>query len=249
MPGPNAAFEAPWRAGWRGARANLLPAIVLQIAALALVLAYYRHPPTHAAINELADWHRRLGVRFGIVSTGLFGGLVPFFYLRSRRATRDRFTWAGGLALTMFWSYKGLEVDIWYRVLAHFVGESASPLTIATKTVFDQFVYCPVFAVPVTVLVYDWIEARFAFGSIWADIRAGGWYRRRVLPVLISNLGVWVPAVCIIYALPTPLQLPLQNLVLCFFTLLLAHVMPAAPTRLASSPPEESNRPAGAGRR
>jgi hypothetical protein len=59
-----------------------------------------------------------------------------------------------------------------------------------------------------------------------ADIRAGGWYRRRVLHVLISNLGVWVPAVCIIFALPTPLQLPLQNIVLCFFSLLLAHVMP-----------------------
>jgi hypothetical protein len=45
-----------------------------------------------------------------------------------------------------------------------------------------------------------------------------------VLPTLIANFGVWVPAVAIIYALPTPLQLPLQNLVLCFFTLLLAHL-------------------------
>jgi hypothetical protein len=42
--------------------------------------------------------------------------------------------------------------------------------------------------------------------------------------MLISNLGVWVPTVCIIYALPSALQLPLFNLVLCFFTLLLAHL-------------------------
>jgi hypothetical protein len=68
---------------------------------------------------------------------------------------------------------------------------------------------------------------------------AGGqWYRRKVLPVLISNLGVWVPTVCIIYALPTALQLPLQNLVLCFFTLLLAHVMPGGePTPAAPLEP------------
>jgi hypothetical protein len=41
---------------------------------------------------------------------------------------------------------------------------------------------------------------------------------------MIANIAVWIPAVAIIYALPTALQLPLQNLVLLFFTLLLAHL-------------------------
>jgi hypothetical protein len=31
--------------------------------------------------------------------------------------------------------------------------------------------------------------------------------------------------VCAIYALPLPLQLPLFNLVLCFFTLMLTHMV------------------------
>jgi hypothetical protein len=33
-----------------------------------------------------------------------------------------------------------------------------------------------------------------------------------------------MPAVLLIYTMPTPLQLPLQNLVLCFYTLLVAHL-------------------------
>ena len=33
--------EAPWRAGLRAARAHLIPGLVLQAVALALVLAYY----------------------------------------------------------------------------------------------------------------------------------------------------------------------------------------------------------------
>ncbi|HVU33086.1 MAG TPA: hypothetical protein VHE61_06605 [Opitutaceae bacterium] len=219
-----AAIEAPWRAGLRGARANLGAGLALQLAALALVLAYYRHAPTHAAVDALATLHRRAGIGFGIVSTGLFGGLIPFVYLRLRTSTRDRFTWSAGAALTAFWAYKGIEVDLWYRLLAYVVGEGHDARTIAIKTFLDQFVYCPAFAVPVTVLVYAWVETRFSLRPVIADWRTGGWYRRQVLPVLISNLGVWVPAVCIIYALPTALQLPLQNLVLCFFTLLLAHV-------------------------
>lgn len=216
--------EAPWRAGWRGARANFWPGLALQAVALTLVVAYYRHDATRAAMERLAAFRAETGVAFAMISTGLFGGLIPLLWLKSRPRTLARHTWREGAALTAFWTYKGWEIDLLYRLLARTVGETPDLPTIIVKMAFDQFVYCPLFAVPVTVLVYAWAGS-FDGRAVWADVRAGGWYRRRVLPVLISNLGVWVPTVAIIYALPTPLQLPLQNLVLCFFTLLLAHVM------------------------
>ncbi len=85
-------------------------------------------------------------------------------------------------------------------------------------------VYCPAFAVPFTVLVYTLGEQNFSLSAVWQDFRSPGWYARRVLTPLISNLGIWLPSVAIIYSLPSPLQLPLQNLVLIFFTLILAHL-------------------------
>ncbi|HYP18395.1 MAG TPA: hypothetical protein VEQ65_14380 [Opitutus sp.] len=223
MSSPKEDEEAPWRAGLRSARANLLPGFVLQLAAVALVVAYYRHEPTRAVLTKLADFRTEVGVPFAILSTGFFGGLLPVLYLRARRATRGHYSAAQGAALTLFWAYKGFEVDLLYRLLARYVGEGHDVATIATKTVFDQFIYCPTIAVPVTVLLYEWVATRFDHGAVASDVRRGGWIRRRVIPVLISNLAVWLPAVCIIYSLPTPLQLPLQNLVLCFFTLLVAH--------------------------
>jgi hypothetical protein len=225
MPNAPAAAEPPWRAGVRAARATALPGFVLQALALALVVAYYRHPKTHAMVEALSRLHDHAGLTFSIISTGLCGGLVPLLYLKARQSSRSLFTWAGGAVLVAFWSYKGLEIDLWYQLQAHWFGELPNATTIATKTFFDQFIYCPLFAVPVTVIIYDWVESNLATKRVIADIRTDHWYHRRVLPVLISNLGVWIPAVCIIYALPTPLQLPLQNIVLCFFTLLLAHVM------------------------
>lgn len=216
--------EPPWQAGLRGARANLVPALVLQAVALAVVLAYYHHAPTRAAFEQLMAFRARAGLAFGIMSTGLFGGVLPFFYLRTNRASRSQYGWRQVLLLTVFWGYKGLEIEIWYRILAHVVGEGHDAATIVAKSFLDQFVYCPAFAVPLTVLVYKWNAVNFNLRAVWADLRAPGWYGRSVLPTLIANLGVWVPAVAIIYALPTPLQLPLQNLVLFFFTLLLAHL-------------------------
>lgn len=217
--------EAPWRAGLRGARANVWPGFALQLAALGLVLAYYHHDVTRAALTRVAEFRDGTGFGFGMMTTGLFGGLIPFLYLRLRRGNALRYTWAQGAALTAFWTYKGFEVELFYRTLARVIGSDASASTIATKMFVDQFIYCPLIAVPPTALLYQWVESHFDVAGVWADVRRGQWYRRRVLPVLISNLGVWVPAVCIIYALPTPLQLPLQNLVLCFFTLVLAHML------------------------
>lgn len=214
--------EPPWRAGLRSARANVWPGFVLQAAALAMVLAYYRHEPTRVALGEIAHLRERIGVAFSMASTGFFGGLLPVIYLRSRAATRSHMTLAQGAVFTAFWTYKGLEVDVFYRLLARFVGEGNDVATIAIKTAIDQFVYCPLLAVPATVVVYEWALAGFDGSRIAADMRTPGWVRRRVLPVLISNVGVWLPTACIIYSLPTPLQLPLQNLVLCFFTLLVA---------------------------
>jgi hypothetical protein len=217
--------EAPWHAGLRAARAHLVPGLVLQACAIMLVVAYYRYPPAHAALEALAAFRERTGWLYGIVATAIFGGVLPFAYMKLDPATRDRYTPAQGAFFLMFWAYKGFEVDLWYRVLNVVVGPGHGPAAVATKMFLDQFVYCPIWAVPSETLLFAWCETRFDAARVKADFRAKGWYARRALPLLVGNLGVWLPAVCAIYALPLPLQLPLFNLVLCFFTLMLLHMV------------------------
>ena len=77
MPAETAHRELPWKAGLRGARANLLPGFVLQVTALAIVLAYYHHAPTRAVFEQLTVFRAETGFASGIVSTALFGGLLP----------------------------------------------------------------------------------------------------------------------------------------------------------------------------
>jgi len=217
--------DAPWRSGLRGARANLWPGVVLQVFALCLVLGYYYEPGVHHALSRLLEIRQRTGIAFSIASTALFGGVLPSAYIafiRRNRSEDRSLLLLQGLSLTAFWAYKGFEVDLWYHLQAHVVGSGHEVMTIVVKVFLDQFVYCPVLAVPLTVLVYQAVEGRFDWAGLVADVKAPSWYRRRVLPVLISNLGVWVPAVAVIYCLPTALQLPLQNIVLCFYTLIVA---------------------------
>jgi hypothetical protein len=220
--------EAPWRSGLRGARANLPAGAALVLASLVLVLGYYRQAGVHRALARIVDLRQSAGLPFAMVSTALFGAVLPLLYLHFSRRTAAAvpgYRLGQGLCLTAFWAYKGIEVDFWYRLQAHWVGAGHDAATIAVKVFLDQFVYCPAFAVPVTAAVYEIVHGWPDQKSIVADLRAPGWYRRRALPVLIANAGVWIPAVAVIYALPTSLQLPLQNIVLCFYTLILVHQM------------------------
>lgn len=210
--------------GLRGARANFIPGLILQLVALAVALAYYFYEPVRLLLERLSDFRAHTGFLYSFVATGIFGGVLPCLYLWLQPATRGRYNFKQSAALCLFWAYKGIEVDLWYRFLVILVGADHHVGTVVTKMVLDQFVYCPIFAVPVTVLVYAWIETGFDGRTVWNDAAAPRWYQRRAVPNLISNIGVWVPTVCIVYALPTTLQIPLFNLVLCFFTLLLAHV-------------------------
>lgn len=218
--------------GLRGARANLVPGLVLQTFALALVLGYYFAPGVAEALSRLASLRERMGVSYAMISTALFGGLIPWIYIRLNPTTRARYTAIQGLGLIAFWAYKGFEMHWLYGGLAELFGHDNNFTTVVKKVLVDQFVYCPLLAVPGMWLGYTWVENRFALRPIVESIRRPGWMMRELVPVLIANFGVWMPTVSIIYTLPTVLQLPLENLVLCFFTLMLAH-MAQADTRSA----------------
>lgn len=217
-------IPAPLRDGLAAARANLLPGIVLTLFAVGLLLAYRYHPPTHDVMQRLGEVKQAWGWPFVMISTALFGGLIPGLVQRMRPKLRHTMPWAAVGFLTLFWAYKGVEVELLYRLQAQWFGDNREPVTLVKKIVVDQGIYCPLWAVPTTVLPYAFKDCGFSLSRTLKPIgRLGllGWYQNRVVPVVISNAAVWVPAVCVIYCLPLSLQLPVQNLVLCFWSLLL----------------------------
>lgn len=226
--------DSPLRKSLRAARANLVSGLALQAFAAALVAAYYLHAPSRAALERLAAFRTEIGLPFALVSTAIFGALVPVAVLSLRSATRGRYGFAQMAVLIVYWAYKGAEVSIFYAFQARVFGEGRDVATVALKTFNDQFIYCPLFAAPVTWLVYAWLEHGFSGAHIASEWRRPRWYGRCVMPLLVTTWGVWLPAVAIIYLLPTALQLPLQNVVLCFFTLLVIF-MTRRPTEGGSS--------------
>ena len=198
---------------------NRLPAFFLWLFGIVLIVGYYQSPRAASVLDTLGEFRWQHGFLFSLLSTALFGGLIPAMLpaLLGRPEPPMNFIYLS--SATLFWAGKGLEIDLFYRLQARWFGEAASLDVILSKTVVDQFLYVPLIGVVNIVLFYLWRENGFSFTRSWAAL-GPQWYVRRVLPLLISNWVVWIPAVALIYALPLALQLPIQNLILCFWVLI-----------------------------
>lgn len=210
-------FQTAWATGVRAARANRIPAMILWLFGIALITNYFLVAPATQLLDSVGELKTRIGLLFSMVSTGLFGGLIPglIAWLLHRSTTRNEIATS-----TLFWAYKGLEIDLFYRLQAFLFGDQLDLQTVAVKTLCDQLVMVPLIGVPNVILFYLFREQ----GYSWSRFRRAlgpGWYRNRVLPVLIANWTIWLPAVVMIYCLPLALQLPVQNLILCFWVLIL----------------------------
>lgn len=216
----------------------MLPGLVLQAFAIALVAAYYFHAPTRAALDSLAAVKSRFGFAYSMLSTALFGGAIPYLYMRLHPRTRAVTPRTHGPFYLAFWAYKGFEVDLFYRIQGWLFGNQPTLATIAKKVVVDQFVYCVLISMPFTVIAFYWKDTGFA----WKRLRALNVpaFLKASLPVaLLGTWIVWIPAVTVIYCLPPALQIPLFNIVLCFYALMIAALNArnaVAPSTLAPVP-------------
>jgi hypothetical protein len=125
--------------------------------------------------------------------------------------------------LRAFLGLQGRGVDLLYRLQSHLFGDYAAPGTIVRKVLVDQLIYNSIWAAPMSALAFLWKESAFSWPTMRSKL--GFEFMTFSVPVtLMSTWAVWIPAVTIIYYLPAPLQIPLFNLALCFWVLVLSFI-------------------------
>ena len=206
---------------WEALKINLLPGVVLWVIGLGLVGCFYLIDSLRPWFDQIIVWKSLYGYWYSAFSTAFFGGVIPYFYLRWSGTERIGLHGGHGVLFVFYWALRGVDVDAFYRLQAWLFGSDNQWQTIAKKVLIDQFVYCVFWASPVTAIFYEWKEADFSFTK-WKK----NWNFSRLLDknlvFLVSTWIVWIPATAIVYSLPLPLQIPLFNLTLCFFVLLVS---------------------------
>lgn len=213
--------ELPWQAGWRAAKANFRPALVVQATMALLLLAYHHHDASREWLDRLASFRMRTGFLYSSISAMVAAAVIPellrLFFFQSGRLQRSNIT---NLAFTMpFWGLICITVDLFYRQQAQWFGDGTDLLTLATKVSVDQFGYTAFFATPMTCILYDWKHNGFRLRGM-RQAFTWRYYHRVIFPVLFTNWCVWIPMITVIYCLPLPLQIPMFSLALSMWVLL-----------------------------
>jgi hypothetical protein len=209
--------------GLIGLRRNLVPGLVLQGCALLVLLGYAFVPSFHATLDTVGEIKTRYGYAYSAFSAAAFGGAIPFLVLYATKQVPKGGALAELLFYLGFWLYRGVEVDALYRFQSFLFGSSNDLGTVAAKACVDQFVYNPVWAVPTQVVFFLWKDAGLSWPQMIHRLEQESLGHRMVV-MLFSTWMVWLPTVAIVYSLPSGLQLPVSNLVLCFWSLLLSFI-------------------------
>jgi hypothetical protein len=216
-------IHAFWRPCLRGMRRNLIPGLLLQALALGTVVLYHASPGFGDWLDRVGASKQRLGYLFSALGTAIFGGVIPYLVLLATGRLAKQKRWLALLFYLGFWSWKGVEVDAFYRLQALAFGSMPTFAVITKKVLIDQFVYNPLWAAPTQALSFLWKDSRYSLSAIRAQLAERPLWHR-VVVILLSSWLVWIPTVAVVYSLPSVLQIPLFNLVICFWSLLLTSI-------------------------
>ena len=200
------------------ARINLIPGLILQTIAASLLAAYYLMPSARPIFEWFATQKQALGYGYSAIATAISGGLVPFLYL-----------WLHGRIKThvvktlffyvLYWGFFGVQIDAFYHIQNALFGEGHNFATLASKVAVDQLILTPFWTIPQTTIAYLWKQLDFRCSALIPRLNRR-LFLHDIPGLIVPAWLVWLPAITIVYALPTLLQIPMFALVQCFWSLL-----------------------------
>jgi len=200
-------------------RQNRAPCLVLNAIAITLVVSYYQVPALAEFWDSLGHFKTRWSFVFSCVSTMFAAALLPSFIQWMQGVLPPDGRGRRVLLLMLFWGYRGMEIDFFYRFQGRLFGEGNDAVTLLKKVLFDQFVASPLWFVPTYVIALRWVELGGSWKRTRPTLNREFWTRTCPI-VLITNWLVWIPALALVYSLPSALQFPLFSVVMCFFVLI-----------------------------
>jgi len=146
--------RTPLTLGWEAARANAIPALIIQAIMLALLVAYYTNHTVFLGLNDLADYKSAHGLIFVVVASIVAGAIIPeiFLILFFQGGRPNQRNFRNLLFTVPVWGFDGTLVDLLYRSQAAWFGDVVTLPVVCAKICVDQFGYNPFFAAPFGVL-------------------------------------------------------------------------------------------------
>lgn len=97
-------------------RQNRVPCLVLNAIAVTLVVSYYQVPALAGFWESLGALKTRWSFGFSCFSTMFAAAVLPSLILWIQGTLPVEGRWRRLVLLILFWGYRGMEIDLFYRV-------------------------------------------------------------------------------------------------------------------------------------
>ena len=204
--------------GLASVRANVVPMVVLWLLAALTVVGYYFVPGFARLLEPLRCWQTESGWVAALLNRVIFCGLLPGVFLLCVKSIRPRRPWATTIAYCLWCGPWGIFCDGFFTLQAMMFGTGVDIGTIALKLAVEYLVWTAVICVPPSAAFFFWLSRDFSFARARRE-----WPRRFVrdacLPLLVTDVCVWVPVSAMVYLFPLPLQIQLVGFASAFWML------------------------------
>jgi len=200
-------------------RENRVPCLALNLVVITLVGSYYQVPAIAEVWEAVGAFKLKWAYAFSLGSTIFAAVLLPSLVQLWMGTLPAEGRWKRVGLLSLFWGYRGMEIDWFYQVQGWLFGTGNDAATLIKKVAVDQFVMSPLWFVPTVLIAMRWVD----MGGSWARTRASltrEFWMRTCPTVMVTNWLVWIPTLALVYSLPPVLQFPLFSVVMCFFILI-----------------------------
>jgi hypothetical protein len=205
--------------GWRSAKANVIPGLVIVCLAGLLVASYYSFPAVAASLQGLQNLRGRWGIWFSMAASALGAGVIPGLYLLSIGKARRGWRAVLDLVFTcLVWAATALLIDRFYAFQAWLWGPASGLPVLLGKMLFDQFIFTPLLGIQIPAFGFRIRDMNYDLSALRRALRED-WLIKVVAPMLVACWLTWIPGTLVIYALPLSLQIPMMVLFQCFFAL------------------------------
>ena len=214
-------------------RQNRVPGLALNAVVILLVLSYFRVPAVAGMWEALGAFKLRWSFAFSLVTTVFAAALLPSLLQWMMGTLPEGGRWRRMGLLSLFWGYRGMEIDLFYQLQGWLFGTGHDARTLLSKVAVDQFIMSPLWFVPTVLIALRWVD----LGGSWARTRASldrVFWTRTCPTALVTNWLVWIPTLSLVYSLPSALQFPLFSVVMCFYILIVTLL--ARPDRTRREP-------------
>lgn len=218
-------LKAAFQRAAKAIRANLLPGLLLQSLMIVFLALYVTHDGTRQFLTQVESIKQEAGLLFSFTSYAISAAILPEllaigFFQQCRITRRNIRNILTGLPA---WGMIGIMIDLFYRGQILWLGTGQNWQTVTSKMLIDQFLFSPLICTPITIAYFLWRDMGFRKTAL-SQIFSSSFFPDRVIPVQAAGWVIWVPGVCLVYFMPSGLQIFVAVLIQTFWVLVFTMV-------------------------